>query len=74
MAQVAIAPEFRSGGVLAGLLGPLLAQAREQGAVISALFPTTAVPYRRLGWERTGACGGRRSRRRRRPPNGGRTA
>ncbi len=54
IAGVAIAPEFRGGGVLRELLGPVLAQARERGAAISALFPTTAVPYRRLGWELTG--------------------
>jgi N-acetylglutamate synthase-like GNAT family acetyltransferase len=54
VAGVAIAPEFRGGGVLGNLLGPLMAQARERGAVISALFPTTAIPYRRLGWELTG--------------------
>lgn len=54
VAQVAIAPEFRGDGVLAALLGPLATQARDRGAVISVLFPTTAVPYRRLGWERVG--------------------
>src|SRR3712207_5877223 len=32
VAQVAIAPEFRGGGVLAELLRPLLAQARDRGA------------------------------------------
>lgn len=53
IAGVAIAPEFR-GGVLRELLGPLMVQARERGAAISALFPTTTVPYRRLGWELTG--------------------
>ncbi len=54
VASVAIAPEFRASGVLGALLGPLMAQARERGAAVSALFPTTAVPYRRLGWELTG--------------------
>lgn len=55
VAGVAIAPEFRGGGLLRDLLAPLMAQARERGAVISALFPTTAVPYRRLGWELVGS-------------------
>jgi predicted acetyltransferase len=55
VAGVAIAPESRGRGLLGDLLGPLMAQARERGAVISALFPTTAVPYRRLGWELVGA-------------------
>jgi predicted acetyltransferase len=54
VAGVAISPEFRGGGLLRELLGPLMAQARERGAVVSALFPSTAVPYRRLGWELTG--------------------
>src|SRR4051812_31556002 len=54
IAGVAIAAEHRAGGVLRTLLGPLLADAREGGAAVSALFPTTAVPYRRLGWELTG--------------------
>ncbi|HUR72955.1 MAG TPA: GNAT family N-acetyltransferase [Sporichthya sp.] len=54
VAGVAIAPEARGGGLLGDLLGPLMAQARDRGAVVSALFPTTAVPYRRLGWELTG--------------------
>lgn len=54
VAGVAIAPEFRGGGVLRDLLGPLMTQARHRGAVISALFPTTAIPYRRLGWELAG--------------------
>ncbi|HVE24107.1 MAG TPA: GNAT family N-acetyltransferase [Sporichthya sp.] len=54
IAGVAIAPEYRAGGALRELLSPLLAAARDRGAAISALFPTTAVPYRRLGWERAG--------------------
>lgn len=54
VAGVAIAPEYRGGGALREVLGPLMAQARERGAAVSALFPTTAVPYRRLGWELTG--------------------
>jgi predicted acetyltransferase len=54
IAGVAIAPEYRAGGLLGELLGPLLAASRDRGAALSALFPTTAVPYRRLGWERCG--------------------
>lgn len=54
IAGVAIAPEYRAGGALRELLAPLLASARDQGAAISSLFPTTAVPYRRLGWELAG--------------------
>jgi predicted acetyltransferase len=55
VAGVAVAPEARGSGVLAQVVGALLANARERGAVVSALFPTTATPYRRLGWERAGA-------------------
>lgn len=55
VAGVAIAPEHRGGGVLRELLGPLMAQARERGAIVSALFPTAVVPYRRLGWEVAGS-------------------
>lgn len=54
VAGVAIAPEFRGGRLLGDLLGPLMAQSRERGAAISALFPTTTIPYRRLGWELCG--------------------
>ena len=54
VAGVAIAPEFRGGGALGELLGPLMAQVRDRGAAISVLYPTTVVPYRRLGWELTG--------------------
>lgn len=54
MAGVAVAPELRGGGVARLLLTRLLAAARERGAAISTLFPTTALPYRRLGWEMAG--------------------
>jgi predicted acetyltransferase len=55
VAGVAVAPELRGRGVARVVLTRLLAGARERGAVISTLFPTTAVPYRRLGWETVGA-------------------
>jgi predicted acetyltransferase len=55
VAGVAVAPELRGRGVARQLLTRLLAGARERGAVISTLFPTTAVPYRRAGWETVGA-------------------
>ena len=54
VAGVAVAPEARGTGVLGRAMDALLAGARERGAVVSALFPTTVVPYRRLGWERAG--------------------
>lgn len=55
VAGVAVAPEHRGSGVLAQVMTALLHGARERGALVSALFPTTATPYRRLGWERTGS-------------------
>jgi predicted acetyltransferase len=54
VAGVAVAPELRGRGVARQLLTRLLAGARERGAVISTLFPTTVVPYRRAGWETVG--------------------
>lgn len=54
IAGVVVAPEARGGGLLRPLLGSLLAAARERGALISALFPSTSAPYRKLGWERVG--------------------
>ena len=55
IAGVAVAPDARGGGLSRAVLTRLLAEARERGAVISTLFPTTPVPYRRLGWEEVGA-------------------
>jgi predicted acetyltransferase len=55
VAGVAVAAEARGGGLGRTVLTRLLAAARDRGAVISTLFPTTAVPYRRLGWEEVGA-------------------
>lgn len=54
VAGVAIAPEYRGRRLLRELLGALLADARGAGVAVSALFPTTPIPYRRLGWELTG--------------------
>lgn len=54
VAGVAVAAESRGAGLAGRLLGHLLARARERGAAVSALFPTTTVPYRRLGWEVAG--------------------
>ncbi len=55
IAGVAIAPEHRGRKLIAGVLGAVLEQARTDGAVISALFPTTVRPYRRMGWELVGS-------------------
>lgn len=55
VAGVAVVPERRGSGVLAQVLGALLEATRERGALVSALFPTAATPYRRLGWERAGS-------------------
>jgi predicted acetyltransferase len=54
VAGVAVAPEVRGHGLARLVLTRLLANARERGAVISTLFPTTPFPYRALGWEDVG--------------------
>jgi predicted acetyltransferase len=54
VAGVAVAADVRGSGLGRILLTRLLAEARERGAAISTLFPTTPVPYRRLGWEEVG--------------------
>ncbi|HKN97907.1 MAG TPA: GNAT family N-acetyltransferase [Pseudonocardiaceae bacterium] len=55
IAGVAVAAEVRGQGVARVLIGRLLATARERGAVISALFPSIATVYRRLGWASVGS-------------------
>lgn len=55
IAGVAVVPDLRGQGVVGQVLTPLLGAARDRGAVISTLFDTTPVPYRRLGWEEVGA-------------------
>ncbi len=55
IAGVAVAPEVRGTGLARQVLTTLLGAARERGAVISTLFATNRVPYRRLGYEETGA-------------------
>lgn len=54
IAGVAVRPESRGAGVAGALLDTLLREARERGAAVSALFPTTTGPYRRYGWEVAG--------------------
>lgn len=53
VAGVAVLPEYRGRRLLRELLGALLAEVRSTAA-IAALFPTTPIPYRRLGWELVG--------------------
>ncbi len=55
IAGVAVAPEMRSQGLARLVLTGLLAGARERGALISTLYATIPVPYRRTGWEEAGA-------------------
>ena len=54
---VAVAPEVRGGGVARRLLTRALADARDRGAAVSALYPTVSAAYRALGWEVTGLLG-----------------
>src|SRR5512139_1597108 len=55
VAGVAVAAHQRRGGLGRLVLTHLLAQARERGAAISTLYPTTPFPYRALGWEEVGS-------------------
>jgi predicted acetyltransferase len=55
VAGVAVAPDKRRKGLARLLLARLLHEARDRGAAISTLYPTTPFPYRRLGWEEVGA-------------------
>ncbi len=50
IAGVAVAADQRGRGLSRRVITRLLADVRERGAVISTLFDTTPVPYRRLGW------------------------
>jgi predicted acetyltransferase len=55
VAGVAVATERRGAGLARVVLTRLLVAARERGALVSTLFPTTPLPYRALGWEECGA-------------------
>jgi len=55
VAGVAVVPDKRRKGLARLLLSRLLHEARDRGAAISTLYPTTPFPYRRLGWEEVGA-------------------
>lgn len=51
---VIVEPTSRGRGVATALLASGLDLMREQGDVISTLYPATVVPYRRAGWEMAG--------------------
>jgi predicted acetyltransferase len=55
VAGVAVVPDKRRKGLARLVLSQLLREARDRGAAISTLYPTTPFPYRRLGWEEVGA-------------------
>src|SRR5687768_3330032 len=55
VAGVVVEPEARGKGLVRQVLTQLLRHARDRGAMISTLFPSTPFPYRRLGWEEVGA-------------------
>lgn len=48
-------PEYRGTGLATGAVTTLLREARERGLPLSALYPATVRPYRRLGYELAGA-------------------
>jgi predicted acetyltransferase len=54
VAGVAVQPEDRGRGAARLLVGELLRQQREEGRLVSALYPSTAALYRRLGYEFAG--------------------
>lgn len=47
-------PEHRGSGLATLTVGRLLSEARERGVALSALYPATLRPYRRLGYELAG--------------------
>ena len=55
VAGVTVRAEDRGRGLLAGLLGEVLAEGGRRGEVVSTLFPTAPGVYRRLGWEIVGS-------------------
>lgn len=54
VAAVATHPLARGGGVASAVVGHLLREAREEGAVLSCLYPAAVPLYRRLGFEYAG--------------------
>ncbi|MCT2582940.1 GNAT family N-acetyltransferase [Actinophytocola gossypii] len=54
LANVAVHPHARGGGVATAMLDAVLPHMRERGQVISALFPSVPPLYRTRGWEQTG--------------------
>jgi predicted acetyltransferase len=55
LSSVGVAPEVRGRGLAVAACRATLADMRERGEVISALFPGTTGLYRKLGWELSGA-------------------
>lgn len=55
LGSVAVAPEVRGGGVGRAMLAGAVRQAREDGAAVSALYPTVPHVYRSCGWEVAGS-------------------
>jgi predicted acetyltransferase len=51
---VATLPEHRGGGLASQLVTRLLRRGREEGALISALYPAALRPYRSIGYELAG--------------------
>ncbi len=51
VAGVTVAAEYRGQGILTPLFATLLRNAKQRGALISALFPSAARIYRKFGYE-----------------------
>jgi predicted acetyltransferase len=54
IAAVVVLPEYRGRGAARALVGELLAQERDDGKAVSALYPANAALYRHLGYEYAG--------------------
>ena len=55
IADVAVSPEARGGGLLTELFRAALAEARERGDILSTLYPTAPGIYRKFGYELVGS-------------------
>jgi predicted acetyltransferase len=54
IAAVVVQPEDRGRGTAGALVAALLRRGRDEGRLVSALYPTTAALYRKLGYEFAG--------------------
>jgi predicted acetyltransferase len=58
LASVSVAPHARGRGVAKALLAESIVRAKESGAAVSVLFPSSPPVYRSMGWEIAGVSAG----------------